>query len=55
MAKKICFIGGGLSGGGQERAMSNWANEFALNGFEVVIICLFKTEILFEIQKLNAL
>jgi glycosyltransferase involved in cell wall biosynthesis len=50
MTKKICFIGGGLSGGGQERALSNWANEFALNGFEVVIICLFKTEIFFEIH-----
>ncbi len=50
MTKKICFIGGGLSGGGQERALSNWANEFALNGFEVVIICLFKTEIFFDIH-----
>lgn len=50
MNKKICFIGGGLSGGGQERALTNYANEFAKNGNEVTIICLFKTEIFFSLH-----
>lgn len=48
--KKICFIGGGLSVGGQERAMTNWANEFAKNDYKVSIICLFKTEIFYKLD-----
>lgn len=50
MKKKICFIGGGLAGGGQERALTNWANEFANIGMEVSIICLFKTEIFYTLN-----
>lgn len=49
--KKICFISGGLKGGGQERALTSFANEFAKNGYEVTILCLFKTEIFFKIHK----
>ncbi len=51
MTKKICFVSGGLSGGGQERALTNYANEFARNGYEVVIICLFKTDVFFTLDK----
>jgi GalNAc-alpha-(1->4)-GalNAc-alpha-(1->3)-diNAcBac-PP-undecaprenol alpha-1,4-N-acetyl-D-galactosaminyltransferase len=47
---KICFICGGLSGGGQERALTNWANEFANEGVEISIICLFKTEIFYQLN-----
>jgi GalNAc-alpha-(1->4)-GalNAc-alpha-(1->3)-diNAcBac-PP-undecaprenol alpha-1,4-N-acetyl-D-galactosaminyltransferase len=50
MNKKICFIGGGLAGGGQERALTNWANEFANEGVEISIICLFKTEIFYNLN-----
>lgn len=48
MFKKICFIGGGLSCGGQERALSSMANYFAQKGDKVYIINLFKTEQFFE-------
>lgn len=50
MGKSICFIAGGLSGGGQERALTNLANEFAKKGIDITIICLFKTEVFFEIH-----
>jgi len=50
VASKICFVCGGLSGGGQERALTNFANTFAENGQEITIICLFKTEIFFNIH-----
>jgi GalNAc-alpha-(1->4)-GalNAc-alpha-(1->3)-diNAcBac-PP-undecaprenol alpha-1,4-N-acetyl-D-galactosaminyltransferase len=50
MTKKICFVSGGLTGGGQERALINYANEFAKNGYEVTIICLFNTEVFFAIN-----
>ena len=50
MNKSICFIAGGLSGGGQERALTYLANEFALRGNKISIICLFKTEIFFELH-----
>lgn len=49
--KKICFIGGGLAGGGQERALTSMANYFAGKGFNVSIINLFKTEQFFELNK----
>ena len=49
MNKSICFIAGGLSGGGQERALTYLANEFALRGNKISIICLFKTEIFFDV------
>jgi GalNAc-alpha-(1->4)-GalNAc-alpha-(1->3)-diNAcBac-PP-undecaprenol alpha-1,4-N-acetyl-D-galactosaminyltransferase len=50
MNTSICFIAGGLSGGGQERALTYLANEFASRGNKISIICLFKTEIFFELQ-----
>lgn len=50
MSKSICFISGGLAGGGQERALTNLANEFATRGHQISIICLFKTEVFFEIN-----
>jgi glycosyltransferase involved in cell wall biosynthesis len=50
MSKSICFISGGLSGGGQERALTYLANEFASRGIHISIICLFKTELFFELH-----
>jgi glycosyltransferase involved in cell wall biosynthesis len=50
MPKSICFICGGLAGGGQERALTNLTNEFAEKGNDITIICLFKTEVFFEIH-----
>ncbi len=50
MPKSICFVGGGLAGGGQERALTNLANEFAERGYFITIICLFKTEIFFSLH-----
>ena len=50
MNTSICFIAGGLSGGGQERALTYLANEFASRGNKISIICLFKTEIFFELH-----
>lgn len=50
MSKKITFIGGGLAGGGQERALVNLANYCATSGYEVSIINLFKTEVFFDIN-----
>jgi GalNAc-alpha-(1->4)-GalNAc-alpha-(1->3)-diNAcBac-PP-undecaprenol alpha-1,4-N-acetyl-D-galactosaminyltransferase len=47
---KISFICGGLSGGGQERALTNWANEFANVGIEVSIISLFNTEVFYKLN-----
>jgi glycosyltransferase involved in cell wall biosynthesis len=51
MPDKICFIGGGLSSGGQERALTSLANYYAKNGFQVSVINLFKTEQFFELDK----
>ena len=50
MKNSICFIGGGLSGGGQERAMVSLANEFAKRGYKVSILNLFKTEVAFDLE-----
>lgn len=50
MHKKICFIGGGLKGGGQERALTSLANYFAKNGYLVSIINLFKTEQFYKLE-----
>jgi len=44
MADKICLVGGGLQGGGQERAIVNLANYLVNKGWSVSIISLFKTE-----------
>lgn len=44
MTDRICFIGGGLQGGGQERGLVNLANYFSDSGYSVSIINLFKTE-----------
>jgi GalNAc-alpha-(1->4)-GalNAc-alpha-(1->3)-diNAcBac-PP-undecaprenol alpha-1,4-N-acetyl-D-galactosaminyltransferase len=50
MIKKICFIGAGLEGGGQERAFTSLANHYASKGFDVSIILLFKTGQFFELH-----
>jgi UDP-N-acetylglucosamine:LPS N-acetylglucosamine transferase len=50
MPKSICFIVGGLAGGGQERALTYLANEFATRGNQISILCLFKTEIFFGLH-----
>ena len=50
MKKKLCFIGGGLEGGGQERALTNMANYFSDHGYEVSIINLYITEKFFEVN-----
>jgi glycosyltransferase involved in cell wall biosynthesis len=51
MNKSICFIGGGLRGGGQERALTSLANHFAQAGQQVIIINLFKTDQFFSLEK----
>lgn len=51
MNKSICFIAGGLSGGGQEKALTSLANSFADSGHRVSIICLFKTEVFFRVDE----
>lgn len=43
MIKSICLIGGGLTIGGQERALVFLSNELALRGYKVTILCLFQT------------
>ena len=50
MNKKICLVGAGLAGGGQERALTNLANQFAEMGHHVTILSLFKTEIFWELD-----
>ena len=51
MNKSICFITGALgNAGGQERALTNLTNAFAEKGHQITIICLFKSEIFFEIH-----
>lgn len=50
MSEKICFVGSGLKGGGQERALSSLANFFSTKGYQVSIINLFKTEQFYEIN-----
>lgn len=50
MNNRITFIGGGLAGGGQERALVNLANYCAKLGYEVSIVNLFKTEIFFDLH-----
>lgn len=48
--KSICLIGGGLAIGGQERALVFLANNLAQNSYRVVILCLFKTPIEFDLH-----
>lgn len=50
MVKKICFIGGGLQGGGQERSLTILANYLASNNYKVSIINLFRTEQFYELE-----
>jgi GalNAc-alpha-(1->4)-GalNAc-alpha-(1->3)-diNAcBac-PP-undecaprenol alpha-1,4-N-acetyl-D-galactosaminyltransferase len=50
LKQKVIFIGGGLQAGGQERALTHAANAFAKNGIEVYILCIFKTEVFFELH-----
>jgi GalNAc-alpha-(1->4)-GalNAc-alpha-(1->3)-diNAcBac-PP-undecaprenol alpha-1,4-N-acetyl-D-galactosaminyltransferase len=51
MNKRICFIGGGLSGGGQERQLTGLANFYSKGGHKIFIINLFKTEQFFQTDK----
>lgn len=48
---KICFIGGGLNSGGQERALTGLANYYSEKGFQVSIVNLFRTEQFFELNE----
>ncbi len=50
MRKTICFVGGGLKGGGQERALTSLANYAAAHDYDVIILNLFKTDIFFELH-----
>lgn len=50
MNRKICFIGGGLRGGGQERVLTTMANYFAKNGYKISVINLFKTEQFYPLE-----
>tara|TARA_Y100001958_G_C21248081_1_gene580289 strand:- start:449 stop:1549 length:1101 start_codon:yes stop_codon:yes gene_type:complete len=51
MNKSICFVTGALgNAGGQEYALSNLTNEFAKKGHRVTIICLFRSDVFFEIS-----
>ncbi len=50
MVKGICFVGGGLQGGGQERALSNLANHYSSQGYEIALINLFKTDVFYELD-----
>jgi GalNAc-alpha-(1->4)-GalNAc-alpha-(1->3)-diNAcBac-PP-undecaprenol alpha-1,4-N-acetyl-D-galactosaminyltransferase len=49
-ARRICFVGGGLAGGGQERSLTTLANFFSNQGIEVYIISIFKTECFYELN-----
>jgi len=46
----MCFIGGGLEGGGMERALTIMANYFARNGYQVSVINLFRTIQFYELE-----
>lgn len=48
--KSVCLIGGGLSIGGQERALVFLANALAEKGVKVFVIALFNTPIEFELH-----
>ena len=51
---KICLIGGGLQGGGQERSLVNMANYLVGKGFIITIINLFRTEQFYSLdEKIN--
>jgi glycosyltransferase involved in cell wall biosynthesis len=50
MGKRVCFIGGGLKGGGQERALTSLANYFADNGYKVSVVNLFRTEQFYSLK-----
>ena len=50
MIKNICFIGGGLEGGGMERTLTTMANYFARIGYQVSVINLFRTKQFFELE-----
>jgi glycosyltransferase involved in cell wall biosynthesis len=51
MKNRICFIGAGLKGGGQERALTSMANYLAAEGHQISIINLFRTEQFYELHK----
>ena len=48
--RKICFITGGLAGGGMERSLTSLANYFAEIGHDVTIINIFKTDVFFTLN-----
>lgn len=49
MQRKILFVTRNLSGGGAERVISNLANHFSVNGFEVTLVCLDQSEIKYNV------
>ena len=52
MSKSICFITGALgNAGGQERYLTNLANEFAEKGHQISIVCLFRSDVFFDIHE----
>ncbi|MCJ7448027.1 MAG: glycosyltransferase [Bacteroidales bacterium] len=50
MSSKICFIGGGLRGGGQERSLTSFANYLAGKGYQISVINLYKTEQFYTLE-----
>ena len=48
--RSICLIGGGLSVGGTERALTMLSNNFAELGYDVSIITCYKTSIFFDMN-----
>lgn len=47
---KICFVSAGLAGGGMERSLTNIANYAAVQGYDVTILNLFKTDVFFNLH-----
>lgn len=49
MQQKILFVTRNLSGGGAERVISNLANHFSVNGYDVTLVCLDESEIKYNV------
>lgn len=50
MQKKLMFVTRSLSGGGAERVISNLANHFSMNGYDVTLVCLDKQDIRYAVS-----
>lgn len=48
---RICLVGGGLMGGGQERSLTNLANYFDAIGYDIIILNLFRTEQFYPLNR----